>query len=195
MTAATEMIIMPVRRPPRYAPTPIAAASEVGSPSCTCGSGVQVGLHTLVTVTFWLPTDSTALVLATLSWNIRISVDAVWFPLSDEYMMLVVKVRMFPSPEQVASDSSTSEDLKLHEHDSRIASATSVFSICWVSFYKSNVWVICMQEMRYTYYWTDTASTEYIKIHFKIQVILYTHCWTYIQSTTSPNCIKIHFNL
>ena len=52
---------------------------------------------------------------------------------------MVVKVRMFPSPEQVASDSSTSEEVKLHEHDSRIASATPVFSICWVSFYKSNV--------------------------------------------------------
>jgi len=50
MTAAIVRITMPVRRPPRYAPTPIATASEVGS--LFCGSGVQAGLHTLVTVAF-----------------------------------------------------------------------------------------------------------------------------------------------
>ena len=72
----------------------------------------------------------TVLVLAALSWNILISVDAVIFPLSVEYTTVVVKVMVvLSSAEQVTSDSSRSEEVKLQEHISWIASVILVFSI------------------------------------------------------------------
>ena len=71
------------------------------------------------------------MVLAALSWNIWISVDAVIFPLSVEYTTVVVKVMVVLSlVEQVASDSSKSDEVKLQEHISWIALAMLVFSIC-----------------------------------------------------------------
>ena len=72
----------------------------------------------------------TVLVLAALSWNILISVDAVISPLSVEYTTVVVKVMVvLSSAEQVISDSSRSEEVKLQEHISWIASVILVFSI------------------------------------------------------------------
>ena len=66
-----------------------------------------------------------------------ISVDAVIFPLSVEYTTVVVKVMVVLSlVEQVASDSSKSERVKLQKHISRIASAMPFFSKSWVSFWK-----------------------------------------------------------
>ena len=66
-----------------------------------------------------------------------ISVDAVIFPLSVEYTTVVVKVMVVLSFfEQVASDSSKSERVKLQKHISWIASTMPVFSKSWVSFWK-----------------------------------------------------------
>ena len=146
ISAAVMRMIIPVTSPPRYAPTS-AAAFEVGGSitSCSsgvavglgCGSGVQEGLHTLTMVAVWLPTDITVLVLAALSWNIWISVDAVIFPLSVEYTTVVVKIMVLLSlVEQVTSDSSKSEEVKLQEHIPWIALVMPVFSICWASFWK-----------------------------------------------------------
>ena len=75
--------------------------------------------------------------LAALSWNILISVDAVISPLSVEYTAVVVKVMVvLSSDEQVTSDSSRSEEVKLQEHISRIVLAMPVFSIRWASIWK-----------------------------------------------------------
>ena len=61
----------------------------------------------------------------------RISVDAVISPLSVEYTTVVVKVMVvLSSAEQVASDSSKSEEVKLQEHISWIVFAMLVFSVC-----------------------------------------------------------------
>ena len=146
MTAAMMRIMIPVASPPKYAPTS-AAAFEVGVSIISCNSGVDVGLgcdssvqeglHTLTMVAVWLPTDMTVLVLAALSWNMWISVDAVIFPLSVEYTTVVVKVMVLLSlVEQVASDSSKSEEVKLQKHISWIVLAMLVFSVCWLSFWK-----------------------------------------------------------
>ena len=59
-----------------------------------------------------------------------ISVDAVIFPLSVEYTTVVVKVMVvLSSAEQVASDFSKSECVKLQEHISWIVTAILVFSL------------------------------------------------------------------
>ena len=72
----------------------------------------------------------------------RISVDAVISPLSVEYTTVVVKVMVVLSlVEQVTTDSSKSEEVKLQEHIPRIVSAIPVISICWVSFCK----MLCFQ--------------------------------------------------
>ena len=146
MTAAMMRIITPLTSPPRYAPTS-AAAFEVGGSITSCGSGVEAGLgcgsgvqegvHTLTMVAVWLSTDITVLVLAALSWNIWISVDAVISPLSVEYTTVVVKIMvLLSSAEQVTSDSSKSEEVKLQEHIPWIALVMPVFSISWASFWK-----------------------------------------------------------
>ena len=153
MTAAMVRITIPVTSPPRNVPTsiPTGFPSSCGLDkmvghsfstygSCVevvtlgCGSGVQEGLHTLTMVAVWLPTGITVLVLAALSWNMLISVDAVISPLFVEYTTVVVKVRVvLSSTEQVTSDSSKSEEVKLQEHTSWIVFAMLVFSICWAS--------------------------------------------------------------
>jgi len=74
MITAAAMRVKTKTRLPKHAPT-IAGTFE----GCS-----QVGLHRFV-----------------LSENIWISVDAVRFPLSDEYMIVVVKMRVLLSAEQV----------------------------------------------------------------------------------------------
>ena len=71
-----------------------------------------------------------------------ISVDAVISPLSVEYTTVVVKVMVvLSSAEQVASDSSKSEEVKLQEHISWIVFAMLALSIRLVCF-----WKICFQS-------------------------------------------------
>ena len=71
-----------------------------------------------------------------------IRVDAVIFPLSVEYTTVVVKIMVvLSSAEQVASDSSKSEEVKLQEHISWIVFAILVFNICWASFWR----MLCFQ--------------------------------------------------
>ena len=61
----------------------------------------------------------------------RIRVDAVISPLSVEYTTVVVKVMvLLPSVEQVISESSKLEEVKLQEHISWIMFAMLVFSVC-----------------------------------------------------------------
>ena len=109
---AAAMRIKSKARLPKLAPT-IDATFEV---DCT-----QVGLHRFAVLL--------------LSENIWISVDAVRFPLSDEYTIVVVKMRVSLSAEQVTWDSSISEGVKSHEHISWIASATPASNTCMETFY------------------------------------------------------------
>ena len=71
-----------------------------------------------------------------------ISVDAVIFPLSVEYTTVVMNFMVVLSAEQVTSESSKSDVVKLHEHISWIVLAMPDFSISCVSFWKSviNMW-------------------------------------------------------